>query len=181
MSMFIHESNHEKGATTMIHPIPHHGPHHPYHEKPIAPHLKHVRLALPFPEDSYQILYKVFGDEDVANSAMDILTHAAPPEIQVLALQAMEVISRMPDAAPDDAVSDQDAVVSQTDDARENRARWTNPVLDESTTQMFTQLYGENGSGFLQALGTAPYEIAIVSRMMAYLNEKGGVLNNGCH
>ncbi len=47
--------------------------------------------------------------------------------------------------------------------------RWTNPVLDEKAADMYAEEYGENGKSYIRMLEDSPYEIAVVSRLIAYL------------
>lgn len=53
-----------------------------------------------------------------------------------------------------------------------NFAKFSAPVLDEDTQELYTRLYGDAGSRFVDILNTSPDEIAVISRMIAYLREK---------
>lgn len=56
-----------------------------------------------------------------------------------------------------------------------NYAKFSAPVLDESTQCLYTKLYGDAGETFVSVLNSSPDEIAVISRMIAYLMEKKGV------
>lgn len=60
-----------------------------------------------------------------------------------------------------------------------NFAKFPAPVLGEDTQQLYTKLYGEVGNHFVDILNTSPNEIAVISRLIAFLCEKKGVENNG--
>ena len=56
-----------------------------------------------------------------------------------------------------------------------NFTRWTSPILGQEAEAVYTDIYGNEGAGFLRVLETSPYEIAVVSRLIAYLQKvKGG-------
>ena len=61
-----------------------------------------------------------------------------------------------------------------------NITRWTNPVLGQQTEVTYGNIYGENGKDIIEVLETAPYEIAVISRLIAYLySKKGGNAKDG--
>ena len=51
-------------------------------------------------------------------------------------------------------------------------SRWTSPILGQGAENIYSNVYGENGKSFIGILESSPYEIAVISRMIAYLNEK---------
>lgn len=53
-----------------------------------------------------------------------------------------------------------------------NRTRWTSPILGEDAQALYERSYGEAGQTFLKILEASPYEIAVISRMIAYLKQK---------
>ena len=55
-----------------------------------------------------------------------------------------------------------------------NFSRWTSPILGQDAEKVYTTAYGDKGMDFLWVLETSPYEIAVVSRLMAYLQQKKG-------
>lgn len=56
-----------------------------------------------------------------------------------------------------------------------NFTRWTSPILGQEAETVYTDIYGNEGADFLRVLETSPYEIAVVSRLIAYLQKvKGG-------
>ena len=48
------------------------------------------------------------------------------------------------------------------------------PVLDDNTPEMYGRLYGETGEEFCNCLNIAPNEIAVISRLIAYLEAMKG-------
>lgn len=55
-----------------------------------------------------------------------------------------------------------------------NFAKFSAPVLGEETQELYTKLYGNVGERFIDILNTSPNEIAVISRLIAYLKEKKG-------
>lgn len=56
-----------------------------------------------------------------------------------------------------------------------NFTRWTSPILGQEAEAVYTGIYGNEGEDLLRVLETSPYEIAVVSRLIAYLQKvKGG-------
>lgn len=51
-------------------------------------------------------------------------------------------------------------------------AKFPAPVLDGDTQVLYAKLYGDAGERFVDILNTSPDEIAVISRLIAYLNEK---------
>lgn len=60
---------------------------------PVPPHMRRQMLHIVFEDKDVAVFQEVFGDEDTAVAAMDILC-GAPPEIQILALQILHMIER---------------------------------------------------------------------------------------
>lgn len=56
-----------------------------------------------------------------------------------------------------------------------NFAKFTSPVLDPGTRDLYTNLYGDNADNFIEILNTSPEEIAVISKIIAYLNQLKGV------
>ena len=57
----------------------------------IPPHERKAMIHLEFGEDDWGLLKDVFGDEDTAAAAASII-QGAPPEIQILAVQLIDVL-----------------------------------------------------------------------------------------
>lgn len=53
-----------------------------------------------------------------------------------------------------------------------NFAKFSAPVLGDDTQKLYTELYGEDGGRFVDILNTSPNEIAVISRLIAYLKDK---------
>ena len=58
-----------------------------------APPRRRNCMHLEFEEEDWNIFVKVFGDEDSASAAMQVIQNA-PPEIGVLTMQMTEMIRR---------------------------------------------------------------------------------------
>ena len=56
-----------------------------------------------------------------------------------------------------------------------NFAKFPAPVLGDDTPELYTRLYGNAGEKFVDVLNTSPNEIAVISRLIAYLKDKKGV------
>lgn len=192
------ETNNKRGENTMNcyaqpnkHSVPHHmhlhhmhphrmHPHHmhPHHVHPAPPPAPRAMLDISFDEKDREMLLAIFGDQDSAATAESII-YEAPPEVQILAMQSLsmaEQLVQLPEEQPaQQAVEESQEVFSCK--AVENRARMSCPVLGESAKRQFVQLYGEVGEDFCFVLGSVPYEIAVIARILAYLNEKAGEIN----
>ena len=53
-----------------------------------------------------------------------------------------------------------------------NFAKFTAPVLGEDTQELYSELYGDAGNKFVDVLSSSPDEIAVVSKMIAFLNKQ---------
>lgn len=60
----------------------------------IPPHERKALMHVEFDEADWTLLKEVFGDEDTALAAAEIIREA-PPEIQVLAIQLMNIIEEV--------------------------------------------------------------------------------------
>jgi len=56
-----------------------------------------------------------------------------------------------------------------------NFAKFPAPVLGDNTQELYTKLYGEAGEKFISILNTSPDEIAVISRLIAYLKDRKDV------
>ncbi len=52
-----------------------------------------------------------------------------------------------------------------------NITRWTNPILDEAAEDVYIEIYGDEGKNFIHVLESSPYEIAVISRLIVYLEK----------
>ena len=53
-----------------------------------------------------------------------------------------------------------------------NFAKFPAPVLGDDTQVLYSKLYGEAGGRFVDILNSSPDEIAVISRLIAYLAER---------
>lgn len=60
---------------------------------PMPPHVRRQTLRIAFEDKDFAVFQEVFGDEDTAGAAMDIIC-GAPPEIQILVLQILYMIEK---------------------------------------------------------------------------------------
>ncbi len=58
---------------------------------PVPPHERKALIRIEFDEADWALLKEVFGEEDTALAAAEIIRDA-PPEIQVLAIQLMNIL-----------------------------------------------------------------------------------------
>lgn len=56
-----------------------------------------------------------------------------------------------------------------------NLTRWANPVLSQEATDSYMDIYGNDGENYIHVLKSSPYEIAVISRFLAYLANVKGV------
>lgn len=61
-----------------------------------------------------------------------------------------------------------------------NFTKFPVPVLGDNAPQLYTHLYGDSGENFVDILRSSPDEIAVISRLIAYLCEKKGGQAHGC-
>lgn len=60
----------------------------------IPPHQRKAMVQLRFEDEDWALMKEIFGDEDTAAAAADILLDA-PPEIQILAVQLFQIIKEV--------------------------------------------------------------------------------------
>lgn len=53
-----------------------------------------------------------------------------------------------------------------------NPIRFETPSMSQEAEATYRALYGEGGAGFVQVLRESPYEIAVISCLIAYLEQK---------
>lgn len=63
-------------------------------ERHMPPHERKALMHIEFDEEDWSLLKAVFGDEDTAVAAAEIIREA-PPEIQILAIQLMNIIEEV--------------------------------------------------------------------------------------
>ena len=68
--------------------------HHKAPGHPIPPHERKGLVKIEFESGDWALLNEIFGDEDTAVAAMEIIKDA-PPEIQILAVQLMKIIEEV--------------------------------------------------------------------------------------
>lgn len=90
MNIFLNTNNMNelKGGVHMTHepklPLRHN----------IPPHERKAMMHIEFDDNDWMLLKEVFGDEDSAVAAVDIIRNA-PPEIQILAVQLINIIKEV--------------------------------------------------------------------------------------
>lgn len=89
MKVFTDRKN-EKALEGGIHMMrEHRGP-----GRHIPPHERKALMHVEFDESDWTLLKEVFGDDDTALAASEIIREA-PPEIQILAIQLMNIIEEV--------------------------------------------------------------------------------------
>lgn len=53
-----------------------------------------------------------------------------------------------------------------------NFSRFPAPVLGDEAQSLYNKLYGNAGDKFVDILNASPNEIAVISRLIAYLKDK---------
>ena len=139
----------------------------PSHEPPAPLHLVGEPLLPPparrgigriiFDENELALLIKAYGNEDNAIAAMRYLNEDAPPEMQILAIQAMANISR------DFRIKSINA-----DGFNSHGAHFPIAGMDDSTKALYADLYGEAGPAYVDVFRASPKEISVISRLIAY-------------
>lgn len=61
---------------------------------PIPPHERRAMMWIEFDENDWKHMNEIFGDEDTAAAAAEIIREA-PPEIQILAVQLINIIEEV--------------------------------------------------------------------------------------
>ncbi len=152
MKTIINNTNENKGDIRMEHErkIP---------LRPMPPHKRRL-VHIEFDEDDWTLLKDVFGDEDTTVAEIETIMDA-PPEIQILAIQLINILKGTD-------------IEMALDFAQCFAPKFSSPALNEDAQVLYSKLYGENGEKFVEILDTSPDEIAVISRLIAYLAEKKG-------
>lgn len=131
-------------------------PPHTHHEPPLPPHLRRGIERIVFDENELPILIKAYGNEDNAIAAMRYLNEDAPPEMQILAIQAMANIS-----------SDFSIKAINAEGFNAHGAYFPIAGMDNSAKTLYKELYGEAGTGYIDVFRASPKEISVISRLLA--------------
>lgn len=83
----VNTSKEMKGGIHMMHD--HKGP-----ARHIPPHERKAMVHVEYDEQDWELLRDIFGDEDTAAAAAAIIQEA-PPEIQILAVQLINIIKEV--------------------------------------------------------------------------------------
>lgn len=130
----------------------------PMHRHHTPPHERRNMIYVEFDEHNEEIMKEIFKDDDTAEAAISFI-HNAPPELQVLILQGfkmmgVELKARFP------------KICNKT-----VNVRWDSPVLGQEVSEEYSELYGVDGERYVDILESAPYEMAVVSRLFAFLQQ----------
>ena len=87
MKILANGSREKEGGLHMMHE--HRGPSHH-----IPPHERKAMVRVEYDEQDWSLMRDIFGDEDTAAAAAAIIREA-PPEIQILAVQLINVIKEV--------------------------------------------------------------------------------------
>lgn len=131
--------------------------------QPVPPHERRNMICVEFNERNEEVMKEMFGDADTADAAISII-HNAPPEIQILALQVLKVMN------VDLKTRFQGTYI------KDMNVRWGAPILGQEVNEVYSNAYGRDGEHYVEVLESSPYEIAVISRMLAFMqeNKKGG-------
>ena len=136
-------------------PIP--PPAYPGFGGPIPPYMRCRMIHLNFDGTASNVLKDAIGDEDTAQAAAWIIQNA-PPEIQVCAAQLLMLCG---------ATSIVNSCVGT-----DCNVKFPSPAMNEEAQELYNSLYGDAGSSFVDILNTSPDEIAVLSRLIAYLGSE---------
>lgn len=125
--------------------------------RPIPPHERRSMMHIEFGEDDLTLLNTIFDDPDTAQAAAYIIQDA-PPEIQILAVQLMKINGSSTFLTANSGIDPQ--------------VRFPSPTMDETAQDLYAELYGDAGARFVGILNSSPNEIAVISRLIAYLDNK---------
>lgn len=53
-----------------------------------------------------------------------------------------------------------------------NSTRFETPGMGQEAETVYSDIYGTNGMDFMRVLRESPYEIAVLSRLITYLEQK---------
>lgn len=135
--------------------------HGPLHRHPIPPHERRNMLYVEVDDKCEESLTEMLGSEEEAEVAINILRFA-PPEQQIIALQVLRLYGvklkvRFPEIH-----------------THVMNFRFHSPLLGQEVIELYSNVYGEDGEHYVAILETSPYEIAVISRMLAHVQEKKG-------
>lgn len=136
-------------------------PPHERHGRPIPPHERRAMMHVEFGEEDLTLLDTIFGDPDTAQAAAYIIQDA-PPEIQILAVQLMKMNGS--------------STFLTANSGTDSQVRFPSPTMDEEAQNLYVELYGDVGGRFVGVLNSSPNEIAVISRLIAYLDKSKEVL-----
>lgn len=129
------------------------------HRPHIPPHERKNMIYVEFDESSEDALKNMFGSKEDAEIAINIL-HCAPPEQQVIALQLLRMNGIR--------------VKARFPEIHSIPVRWAAPTLGEDVYDEYEEVYGEDGTHYVQVLESSPYEISVISRIIAYMQGERG-------
>lgn len=129
------------------------------HRHPIPPHERKNMIYVEFDEESKDTLTEMFGNEEEAEVAINML-HCAPPEQQIVAIQLLRLYGV--------------TVKAGFSDIQPIPVRWASPILGEEIYDVYADAYGDDGIHYVEVLESSPYEISVISRMITYMQKKRG-------
>lgn len=132
-------------------------PAHPGFGRHMPPHMRNRMIYLNFDDAASDVLKAAIGDEDTAQAAAWIIQNA-PPEIQVCAAQLLMLCGA--------------ATIVTTCVGTDCNVKFPSPAMNEEAKELYNSLYGDAGTSFVDILNTSPDEIAVLSRLIAYLGSE---------
>lgn len=126
--------------------------------RPLPPHERQRMVRIEFDEEDWTLLKDVFGDDDTTSAEIETIMDA-PPEIQILAVQLINILKGK-------------SLEMNLNFTKYFAPKFFSPALDDDAHALYSKLYGETGEMFVEILNTSPDEIAVVSRLIAHLAEK---------
>ena len=86
----IYPHDHDISERGAVHMIKGHRP----LGRPIPPHERKALIHIDFSDDDMTLFKRIYGDEDEASAAVQVLMDA-PPEIQILAAQLISLVKEV--------------------------------------------------------------------------------------
>ena len=135
----------------------------------IPPHIRHYILGEEFDNCDWRCLDLVFKSEEEANAAYYFLRDVAPPEMRAIAIHVRDIFESIVDI---DSYVDERMDVDIGNDNGEQKYNvygYSNRFLNTYARGIYEKLYGGDSKEYIKALGTAPKEIAVISRMLVFI------------
>ena len=140
---------------------------------PMPPHLRRERVRFELENNNLE-LHAAFMNPDTVSAVVPIIL-GAPEEIQVVVLQLLNLIRAKSsqhlqrEKQPKRSDGQPTSRYKLEGKLNLNTTRWSNPILDSFALKLYQEVYINDCQYYLNVLRESPYEIAVISRLIAYL------------